>query len=505
MKNQYLSEFLEQIIGKQILIFGMARSGNSLLNCIMQKNNTINVYCFDEKLVGLKKKDFTDSQMNRISFNLDQEQFLQNYFDNCKNGLSNLKYLVISPGIDYINNQHFIIQFALNHNIRIVCDIELFWILCAHHHQAFFIGITGSNGKSTTTALVNHILQNACLKTFIGGNFGIPVFDLPLIEEMASNVDIEEKIYYVLEISSYQIDLMNQIKFDIGAIVNITSDHLERYDYKLDNYIKSKARLVQLSKKIILGINDGNCLEIFNQQQDNSCGALYGKIDEEFNKEQTFCFNITNSMISFAGINQGNDVISNPYLKGDHNLQNIIISYAISFLIIQNHSEIVQAINGFLGLEYRMQLIAKFKNIYFINDSKATSGQACGVALKCFENIYLILGGVPKSDGLEPIIPYLHKIKKCYLIGQSSEQFAEFLDIHNVKYMHCMILESAANQAFIDCKQELFKDNVEENEALFDLNILLSPACASFDQFDNFEHRGKHFTEIVFNILKKEQ
>jgi UDP-N-acetylmuramoylalanine--D-glutamate ligase len=595
-----LQSFLKEILGSQIFIFGLGKSGFSVLNFLIKYTENLKIFLFDEAINETELRSKIQNHFLENTFlNLNESELLKNA--NFEKNIIENSFLVVSPGIDFNNSDSMIKYIAVEKKMKILCDIELFFIITKKYYekrilnpsiysnikiiQPYFIGITGTNGKSTVSALVNYSLNNVNFKSFVGGNFGIPIFDLPKIfdyEEISDN-----KIFYVIELSSFQIDLMRESRFDISLIVNITSDHLERYEFDENKYALAKERLIQMSNKIILGLNDERCLNIFfkylfeeykkifdsivlekkenedllfnfkekffgayyepyelsinfiedyksiffNVQSDKkNSDKLLKFIDKIFDEknllkiinDQSFIFNLGNNFISFNDFNLGIDSIQNANLKGDHNLQNLITAYAILSIALKenkdndfesNHKEIVESLNSFDGLEHRIQLIAKYKNIYFINDSKATSGYACRVSLKCFENIFLILGGIQKVDGLQPILEYLQNVKKVYLIGRSQDDFANFFRINGFQknfYKKCTTLENAVKEAFNDTFKEYKKyedlyleGGIIDDSNFPDLNILFSPACASFDQFKNFEDRGEKFIEIVYKILKK--
>lgn len=563
-----IKKFLEENIGDSIFLFGLGKSGMSLLKFLVKFSLKIKIFVFDQKIIDseLFFKSLNYS-LDNVYVNLEEEKVLNEI------KVNNLKivesFFIFSPGIDLRNLDHFMIEFSEIYKLKKICDIELFILLSKRYivykklleekiPKVYFIGITGTNGKSTVSALTNYVLKKSNFNSFLGGNFGIPIFDLEQIfDEEFNELD---NIFYVIEISSFQIDLLFESQFDLSAIINITSDHLERYEFSEEKYAESKEKLVNLSKKIILGINDTRALKIFIKNflfykknnniadfEEKFFGAYYFPNDLDFESiikeffieneiyfasddeeslaiaeimsfidKKSFLFNLRNNLIFLNSKNLGVDSIQNANLKGDHNLQNLIIAYAISCISLENncqenHKMIVENLNSFDGLEHRTQLIAKYKNIYFINDSKATSAYACRVSLKCFKNVFLILGGIKKVDGLEPILEYLSDVKKVYLIGRSQDDFANFFknnNFHDDFYQKCSNLENALRQAFKDALfefrkfEELYLEGSIQEE-LPELNILFSPACSSFDQFQNFEERGEKFIELVHDILKE--
>ena len=400
------------ILGMQIGIFGLARTGLSALKYLIKHCPALEIYLFDDK----DKEDY-----NLCS-------------DPSKIILRDFKYIITSPGIDLKQSTNKVIEFAKDNNIKMICDIELFYLIvqeaiCYTTQRSIFIGITGTNGKSTTAALVHHALNHCGENAVIGGNFGIPIFDLVIDEDV-----------YVLEVSSYQIDLMYNIKFDIALITNIAPDHLDRYDNDFEQYHSSKERILRMTRSV------------------------------PKRSEETF---------------------ANPYLPGIHNQENMQDAFSIcaQYFALKSESKnlcIKHGIESFKGLKHRMQYLGTHQNnanIYFINDSKATSADATRTALNCHDNIFLILGGVAKTDGIESIAALIkQKVIKCYLIGQASQKFAQVLIANSISYAISSTLERALNDIFLDLGDSGC--------------VMLSPACASFDQFKDFEHRGDEFIKI---------
>lgn len=391
-----------------------------------------------------------------------------------------------APGIPlFYPKPHQILEIIKKYNCKLSCDLEIFYNL--NKCNNFFVGITGTNGKSTTTALVGYIFKQLKLPSEIGGNIGIPVFDLP---------QNQENFNYIFETSSFQLDLINDIKFNISALLNITPDHIDRHG-SLENYINSKKRIFQnqtSSDYAIIGYDNDITNKIFNDF----------KLDINFKAK---LIPISNQQILDEGISIANNQIYinifsskisfnfNPILKGDHNMQNIACSLAIVCSYLhqnnifnnENIAKIIKIIESFTGLKHRMQLVDVHNDITFINDSKATNAESTENALKSYDNIFWIVGGRAKEAGITSLKPYFSKITKAYLIGESSDNFAEFFQQNNVNYQKCDNLKNAFEIALKDCKS---------NKSL-NKNILLSPACASLDQWKNFEERGDFFCKLV--------
>ncbi len=429
---------------KQIVIFGLARSGSALISFLQKYFDDFKIFLYDSD-----EEKVQSFQTQKNIFNTKEIDWNQ------------IDFLVISPGIDPKKNCSPLNEAKIYH-VKIIIDIELFYLFNKFYFNknSQFVGITGTNGKSTTTALIGHILQSSLLdkKIAIGGNIGIAIFELPI------DVDI-----YILEISSYQLDLLKQTHFDIAVLLNITPDHLERYDFKMENYIKSKARMIDRADKIVIGIDNENTFKIY---------------DDSPNKNKFIPISAQNNTQHFQ-----------TKLIGKHNIENILASVEVAKFFHIENMIMIESISNFEPLPHRFEKIAEHKNIIFINDSKSTTGDSTISALNSVDeniDIHLIIGGVAKTDGIDNLIQFIKKnknlkLKKIYLIGQSQEKFAHDLSDHNIDYfIRCENLANATKIAFENCR------NNEEKSV-----ILLSPACASFDQFKNFEIRGDEFKSIV--------
>lgn len=439
---------------RNLVVFGLGISATALLNFAKQKDD-LNVIASDDNKARIDelKKQFKD--VDNISFaTIDDINF------------DKIDLIICAPGISEKNK---IFQIANLKKIKITCDIELMQQFC---QDSKFIGITGTNGKSTISALTNHILTENNIKSQLGGNIGNAVFNLNL-DGKNSN--------FVLEVSSFQLDLIEETYFNISVISNITPDHLDRHG-NMENYIAAKKRVFLNSHEndfLILNIDDENCLKIYQELKDVNIKLITVSVKNDLVK------------INFDDQVLENNLKNSDYLQGKHNLYNIAIAYVIGKIFDLKNQNIYDAIASFKGLKHRLQLVSQDSNIAFINDSKATNATSCVVALKSFDNIYLILGGVAKDGGIKEIIPHLDKVKHVFLIGQASDQFAQGLE-GRVEYFKCQNLENAFNKA----------TKIAENDPNL-VNILLSPACSSFDQWPNFEKRGEFFCQLVTNYVKK--
>ncbi|MFZ5745655.1 MAG: UDP-N-acetylmuramoyl-L-alanine--D-glutamate ligase [Pseudomonadota bacterium] len=369
--------------------------------------------------------------------------------------------VVVSPGVPL--NTHPIAAHAAACGVPVIGDIELFAIARPHLPAHRVVGITGSNGKSTTTALVHHVLQSAALPTRMGGNIGLPVL---------GQAPLPPGGVYVLELSSYQIDLTHSLACDVAALLNITPDHLDRYD-GFEAYAASKARLFEM------------------QHADQVAVFGIGEPETRAVAERELARRGAAKVLSVDGSNLLHLQPNWPTLQGPHNLQNAAAAVAISEALGLTPAQWGPALASFRGLPHRMERVAEAGGVLFINDSKATNPASAAPALGAFppkpdKRIHWIVGGLPKGDDLDECAPYFGNVAAAYTIGEAGPLFAELLRPHmpvNRSEMMC----DAIQQAMAAAKPG-------------DV-VLLSPACASFDQFRDYEARGDSFRQIVQALI----
>lgn len=385
---------------------------------------------------------------------------------------SRFSSFILSPGVPLTHPQpHWSVPLARAAGVEIIGDIELF---CRERakiaSKAPFIAITGTNGKSTTTALVAHILRETGQDVQMGGNIGTAILSLA--------PPSDERVH-VIECSSFQIDLTPSLAPSIGVLLNISPDHLDRHG-TLQDYAAIKERLIAKADKVVIGVDDaltrsaarhikGEVLRV--GLSDHEPGSVYAESHRIFaNRDGR-----TAPIADLAGIAS---------LRGDHNAQNAAAAVAIALFSGIDTVTIARALRSFPGLAHRMEEIARRGHVLFINDSKATNADSTEKALKSFDDIYWILGGKAKEGGITALAPYFAKVRKAYLIGAASDEYAATLG-SAVPHVFCSTLDRAVQQAA--------QDTAEMSRAV----VLLSPASASFDQYPNFEVRGNHFRELV--------
>jgi len=424
-------------------ILGLGLSGLAAARVLL--NSKANIFVFDDK----KEKPSIIKKSNWINYN---------YWP-----WESIKTLVVSPGIPINNKEkHNAIKLAIDNKVKIINDIDLFVEI---YPKAKIIGITGTNGKSTTAALLFHILKFNKIKSVICGNFGIPACSIN---------DPGENGVIILELSSYQLDGAKSLSLDIATIINITPDHLD-YHETFDRYVSSKLKIINFLKR--------NGIFIYDKSN-----KLLNKIIDA-NKYNSLKFSSVNEKEAKDFINDNN------YLKGTHNAINASIAISIAKKLNINDNKIELAIKRFEGLSHRMEPLYISSNFKIINDSKSTNGESTAAALKSFSNIFWIVGGKPKNDGIGQAKNFLDKVVEIFLIGNSTKFFSEeILKFNeNIPINECITLEKATILAIKKSKMSKLKNYV----------ILLSPSAASFDQFKSFEDRGNQFKKIISQQIKQ--
>jgi len=402
---------------------------------------------------------------------------------------SSFSSFILSPGVPLTHPEpHWTVTLARRASVEIIGDIELF---CQERAfiapEAPFIAVTGTNGKSTTTALIAHILRENGWDVQMGGNIGTAVLALePPADRRA----------HVIECSSFQIDLAPSLAPSIGILLNITPDHLDRHG-DMANYVAIKERLVAGAVTAVISVDDPLSLPVLEDISRQNMGnaprhlvriAMMPRPDAEICLDgETIVERMTDG--SMQAIARLDNV---PALRGRHNGQNacatVAALMAAPFSVAR--ADIARHVRSFPGLPHRMEQIGHAGRVLFINDSKATNADSAEKALLSFEHIYWIAGGKPKEGGIEPLAPYFGKIRRAYLIGEASQAFAATLE-GKVPYLSCGTLERAVAAASSDAAGDT---------AATEPVVLLSPACASYDQYPNFEIRGDHFRKLVRSL-----
>ena len=413
--------------GKHYAVYGLARSGLATVEALLASGAKVTAW--DGKEEARKK-----APAGATVADLDEIDLTQ--FDS----------LVVTPGLPL--NTHPIAGRARAAGVEIIGDIELFARARPELPPHKVVGITGTNGKSTTTALVHHILKTAGVPTTMGGNIGLPIL---------SQDPLPEGGVYVLELSSYQIDLTQSLDCDVAVLLNITPDHLDRYD-SFEAYAASKNRLL--------------LMQTVNQKSVINWPAFEaGLINPE-----TAGFN---GIVPLKGGKQENW----PALQGSHNAENADAARQVCGLLGLSNKVIEDGLRTYPGLSHRMERIRDIDGVLFVNDSKATNAEAAAPALAAFPRVRWIVGGQAKAETLGDTAQHLGHVVRAYTIGEAGPMFERLLRAANVDVISCETLENAVKRAAEDS---------QSGET-----VLLSPASASFDQFRDFEARGDRFRELV--------
>ncbi|MBA4225796.1 MAG: UDP-N-acetylmuramoyl-L-alanine--D-glutamate ligase [Hyphomonas sp.] len=460
---------ITEYAGKDVAVYGLGRTGLSAAKAL--KAGGARVHAWDDNEETRAKAEAAGIALSDIN----------------KRDWQTFAALVLSPGIPYKYPQpHRLVRMAEMTGVPVIGDMELF----ARAVQALperarpkIVAITGTNGKSTTTALIGHILKQAGRDVRVGGNIGTGVLDLAALHSNA---------VYVLEMSSYQLDLVKSLRCDVAVFLNLSPDHLDRHG-SMDGYQAAKMRIFQnqtekdvavigfddvYTQSIAIGLSAKGPQKVVQISSTYTLGKGISAVDGRLYDNQS-------GKAEFVG-----KLDECPALLGRHNYQNAAAAYAACRALGLDPGTIMAGLRSFPGLAHRMEAVGEIDGIRFINDSKATNAQAAEQALRSFKNIYWIAGGVPKAEGIAPLAPLFPNITKAYLIGQAEDVFAATLH-GKVPSQVCGALDRAVEAAYRDAKA------AGEPGAV----VLLSPACASFDQFKDYEQRGDAFRRLVQGMM----
>lgn len=466
-----LSAFKDQLNGRTVAVYGLGLSGLSVVEAFVAYD--IPCHFWDDNDTNIEKAKKIGGKA--IPFHEDD--------------MANYAFLVLSPGIPFTHpSPHPVVTKAQEAGLEIICDVEFFYrALKATDLNHSIIGITGTNGKSTTTALIGHILKDNDVPSAVGGNIGKAVMSLDMPEKNG---------WIVLEISSFQLDLCRQFRPDIGVLINMVPDHLDRHG-DMDGYVRAKTRMFQNGTSVaVIGVDNKVTRDVAEKLD-----------DEDSRVERIIPVSIKNEVPKGVYDDDGQLIDTAfqdeavaigkfseaTHLPGLHNRQNIIVGYAAARCVGLNPEKIIASIQRFDGLPHRLFLTTTINGISYINDSKATNIDSAKRALACFKKIYWIIGGRPKTDGLEGAEEYLERIRHAFLIGEASDDFAKWFEKRGIDFTMCGTLEKAVDEA-----HEMAQS--ERGEPGGAGTVLLSPACASFDQYKSFEERGDHFVHLVQNL-----
>ena len=443
---------------KYVLILGMGITGKSIAASLHKSG--ANIFFWDD----------SDIIRNKYRGN--------NYkiFNNKKSFWKKIDFLVVSPGIKTMGvKAHNLIKLAKKNKCRVISELDLFQEYlenCKHKDRIKVIGITGTNGKSTVVTLLNHILLKNNIPCSLVGNIGKSIF---------SSKELK-KGFYIMEISSYQLENSNLFAPDYACILNLGSDHIDRHG-GIKNYAKEKLKIFKNLDSSQYGIIYGNHMEL---------RLGISKFSNSI-KKRIININFKNKLISFFDYSKNSITknkiiharISNPHLLGDHNKENIFFVVKLSELLDIKHSRVLNAIKSYKGLEHRQELVYAGKKMLIVNDSKATNFESLIPALKNYKNIYLICGGLAKDDNIKVLNNYINQLVMVFIIGLNKDPFFNYFN-KRVETYYVKNLSKAVTMALSHSKDSKSNDT-----------ILFSPGAASFDQFKNFESRGEKFKRLI--------
>ena len=441
--------------GKKYAVLGLGRSGRATVDALLAS--------------GAEVVAWDENEAAREAFSANGVSFA----DPLTLDLTGFEAIVVTPGLPL--NRHPIKDHAALSGVSIIGDIELFAQARAELPPHKVVGITGTNGKSTTTALVHHILETAGVPSLMGGNIGLPIL---------GQEPLPEGGVYVLELSSYQIDLTQSLDCDVAVLLNVTPDHLDRYE-SFEAYAASKARLFEMQKTGISVFPTRDrptsaIRERLIETRQPLSGPFPYPPPDAGSTEFTLKIGRSSRILDVWGGEASQP--DWPNLQGPHNLQNAIAAIEICRLLWLRYDQIGEGLRSFPGLPHRMQRVRDRDGVLFVNDSKATNPDSAAPALAAHPHIHWILGGLAKTESLGPCEQHLDHVRAAYTIGSSGPMFAQLLR-GRVPVTEAETLERAVTDAAAAAKA---------GEV-----VLLSPACASFDQFKDFEARGDAFRAAV--------
>jgi UDP-N-acetylmuramoylalanine--D-glutamate ligase len=449
-------------VGRTVAVFGLGKSGLLAAEALARGGAEVVVFDDNQKsLAEAQEAGFKTQDLHELDW-------------------SQIAALVLAPGVPLTHPEpHWSVKLARKAGVEVIGDIELF---CRERAKSCrdcpLIAVTGTNGKSTTTALIAHLLANAGRDVQMGGNIGVPVLALaPLAPGRA----------YVLEVSSYQIDLAPSLHATVGVLLNVTEDHLDRHG-TMENYAAIKERLpaaIEPGGTAVISVDDAYtraAAERIARAGKNVVPiSVLGPLKDGYYAEGSHIMCARDGKAEVIA-----DLTGIGSLRGAHNAQNAASAVAACIALGLDLPTIRKGLTSFPGLAHRMQQVGRKGRVLFVNDSKATNADSAAKALASFPDIFWIAGGKPKTGGITSLAEFFPRIRKAYLIGEAASEFAATLEA-KVPYEMNGALSAALEAAARDAAVSEAKEPV----------VLLSPACASFDQYPNFEVRGQAFIDLV--------
>jgi UDP-N-acetylmuramoylalanine--D-glutamate ligase len=447
---------LAELGGAKVGVLGLARSGLAAIGALRRAG--AEVIAYDDRAAAVEAALRLGASAGPLE------------------GVASLDLLVVSPGVPLTHPApHPVIEAARRASVPLTADIELF---AASYPQNRIVGITGTNGKSTTTALIHHLLVTAGQSAVVGGNIGRPVFDLGPLEPGQTAV---------LELSSFQLELCRELRCHIAVWLNLAPDHLDRHG-DLEGYIAAKERIFAnqaASDWAVVGVED----------------PASARVADGLERQGRKLVRLGQGRTVEGGIGVMGDMLYDAIdgkprpvaqlkglrgLRGAHNQQNAAAAYASLRCLGLSPTLAALGLGNFAGLPHRMEEVGRIDGVVFVNDSKATNPDAATRSLGSYENVFWIAGGQAKPGGFAAMLPFLQRVRGAYLIGSAESEIARAIAGRTTVH-RCGTLDRALQQAFADASIASVASPV----------VLLAPACASFDQFTSYEDRGDTFRRLV--------
>lgn len=441
-----------QLSGKKVVVMGLGKSGTATAAALSGS--------------GAEVRAWDDNEAARTS----AAEAGVPLADPMAAELAGTELVVWSPGIPHtFPKPHPFADKARAEGVPVVCDVEL---LARAKPGNRFLAVTGTNGKSTTTTLLAHVLKECGRETAAGGNLGTAALDM---------ADLGAEGRYVLELSSYQLELVESLRLDAAVLLNITPDHLGRHG-GMDGYVAAKRRIFAMVKPqgtAVIGVDDEHCAAMAETLTGMTVVRISSQrvLDKGISAPQGKLLEDGRELADLTGIRT---------LPGRHNWQNACAVYALARADGLPSDAIIAALRTYPGLAHRQELVGVVDGVAYVNDSKATNADAAEKALVCYDRVYWIIGGQAKEGGIDSLAGHFHRVAHAFLIGEAAPAFAATLE-GKVAFTRCGTLDRAVAEAS--------RMAVADGHA--GAVVLLSPACASWDQFKSFEHRGQVFRQLV--------
>lgn len=461
---------VDEFAGKQVAVYGLGRTGLSVIRSLQAGGAS--VVAWDDA------EDAREVASDMGALIMDPSGW---------NWLG-IEALVLSPGVPLTHPEpHAIVKAARHASVPIVGDIELFArVVNTSDKEVRIVAVTGTNGKSTTTSLIEHLLSRTGADVQAGGNIGIPVLELEPPEDGS---------IYILEISSYQADLIESLRLDILVFLNLTPDHLDRHG-DMAGYMKAKLRLVDglaSDGKIVVGVSSRPTQELCTRFTLSRKDTLIPVSSERVLGEGVFVVGGLLYDGTLPNAEKIADIKSIASLAGRHNWENAAAAYAVCHALGTERSLFQSAFESFEGLPHRTRIVAAMGKVLFVDDSKATNLEAASRGINAFNDVFWIAGGRGKGEDFTELEPSFSKIHRAYLIGEAAEEIAAALD----GKVDCIQAETMERAIALAAKEANVSDASQPV-------VLLSPACASFDQYRDFEDRGETFSRLAQELVAKQ-